>query len=96
MVLSSIQASRKSAATLWRSLKSSTTEPGTPFIQADATTTRKHGGTGLGLTICQRLVDLMGETLTLESNVGAGGRFAFTLPLPERETTEGTVTSGKA
>jgi signal transduction histidine kinase/DNA-binding response OmpR family regulator len=50
-----------------------------PFAQADMTTTRKHGGTGLGLTISRRLVELMGGQIWLESEAGAGSTFAFTL-----------------
>ncbi len=51
-----------------------------PFTQADASTTRKYGGTGLGLTICSRLVALMGGRIWVESKVGWGTQIGFTVP----------------
>jgi light-regulated signal transduction histidine kinase (bacteriophytochrome) len=55
-----------------------------PFVQADGSAQRAYGGTGLGLTICKRLVELMGGKIWLESpGLGQGNTVIFTLPLNE-------------
>ena len=50
------------------------------FHQADSSTTRKFGGTGLGLTICKQLVELMGGSISVSSIASKGSQFSFTLP----------------
>ena len=55
-----------------------------PFTQADSSTTRKYGGTGLGLTISARLAAMMGGTIWMENAIGNGARFHFTARLKNR------------
>jgi len=52
-----------------------------PFVQGDASTTRKYGGTGLGLTICKHLAELMGGSIDFRSEEGVGTTFVFKVKL---------------
>jgi len=67
-----------------------------PFEQADSSTTRKFGGTGLGLTICQRLAKLMGSEITVTSTPGSGSRFAFELHLKKADAAHAKPPHGQS
>ena len=72
----------------------------TPFKQAESETTRKYGGTGLGLTITKNLIKMMGSELHVESTPGAGSSFSFdmtfdTIDIPKEELVKNQVVQSK-
>jgi len=94
-----VELKKLSAETAWLTFAVSDTGIGIPadrqqaifeaFTQADGSTTRNYGGSGLGLTISLQLVQMMGGTLQVQSELGQGSRFCFTVgfkraPLPLR------------
>jgi PAS domain S-box-containing protein len=72
-----------------------------PFVQAESDTTRRFGGTGLGLVICRRIADLMGGTIEMDSEVGRGTTMRLVVGLPQADpaliavTDQGKMLSAK-
>jgi signal transduction histidine kinase/ActR/RegA family two-component response regulator len=65
-----------------------------PFVQADSSSSRRFGGTGLGLPISLRLLKLMGSTMKLKSESGRGSEFSFELELPPSAKASGALDFG--
>jgi signal transduction histidine kinase/HPt (histidine-containing phosphotransfer) domain-containing protein/ActR/RegA family two-component response regulator len=66
-----------------------------PFVQAESDTTHRFGGTGLGLTICRQLADLMGGIVDIDSDIGRGTTMRLTVPLPIADSNQ-IRTTGEA
>src|SRR5262249_42849620 len=64
-----------------------------PFVQLDSKLSRQHSGTGLGLALVYRMVELHGGSVAVESEAGNGSRFTISLPWPESNKTEGDGSS---
>jgi signal transduction histidine kinase len=67
-----------------------------PFSQAEATTSRKYGGTGLGLVLSRRFCQMMGGDVTVESEPGKGTTFVIELPVEVREDAEAEAAAALA